>query len=162
MWQISYPPAIGASQGNYFLPKSHNLAVFEEKQAYKNSSCSQTCKLFFNWFLVLAGWNVKLLCKIFLLFFVSEIFWVCQKKLPRHWSIRATWPTWTVVKAHRGHQQPTTTITRYIKWQHIETESHIFIHNYKLTLVIIWTLLMSPKHPPNISVTVSFILTEVN
>ena len=31
MWQISYPPANWASQGNYFLPKSHNLAVFEEK-----------------------------------------------------------------------------------------------------------------------------------
>ena len=27
------PPANGASQGNYFLPKSHKLAVFEEKTA---------------------------------------------------------------------------------------------------------------------------------
>ena len=26
------PPANGASQGNYFLPKSHKLAVFEEKK----------------------------------------------------------------------------------------------------------------------------------
>ena len=40
MWQISYPPVNKASQGNYFLPKSHKLAVFEEK----------TCKLFFNGF----------------------------------------------------------------------------------------------------------------
>ena len=32
------PPANGASQANYFLPKSHKLAVFKEKQAYKNSS----------------------------------------------------------------------------------------------------------------------------
>ena len=39
------PPANGASQGNYFLPKSHKSAVFE-KQAYKNSSGSQKCKLF--------------------------------------------------------------------------------------------------------------------
>ena len=31
MWQILYPPANGASQGNYFLPKNHKLAVFEEK-----------------------------------------------------------------------------------------------------------------------------------
>ena len=45
--QISFPPLNGASQGNYFLPKWHKLAVFEEKQAYKNSSGSQTCKLFF-------------------------------------------------------------------------------------------------------------------
>ena len=35
MWLISYPPANGESQGNYFLPKSHKLAVFEENQAYK-------------------------------------------------------------------------------------------------------------------------------
>ena len=28
MWQISYPPANGASQGNYFLPKSHKKTVF--------------------------------------------------------------------------------------------------------------------------------------
>ena len=32
MWQISYPPANGASQGNYFLPKSHKL--FLKKKAY--------------------------------------------------------------------------------------------------------------------------------
>ena len=35
MWQISYPPANGTSQGKYFLAKSHKFAVFEEKQAYK-------------------------------------------------------------------------------------------------------------------------------
>ena len=44
------PPANGASQGNYFLPKSHKLAVFEEKNrkkcAHKISSGSKTCKLF--------------------------------------------------------------------------------------------------------------------
>ena len=34
-------------QGNYFLPKSHKLAVFDEKWGYKNSSGSPTCKLFF-------------------------------------------------------------------------------------------------------------------
>ena len=34
--QISYPPVNGASQGNYFLPKSHKLAVFEKK-AYKTA-----------------------------------------------------------------------------------------------------------------------------
>ena len=44
------PPVNGASQGNYFLPKSNKLAVFEEKQAYKNSSESQSCKLFSNGF----------------------------------------------------------------------------------------------------------------
>ena len=27
----SYPPANGASQGNYFLPKSKKLAVFEKR-----------------------------------------------------------------------------------------------------------------------------------
>ena len=31
MRQILYPPANGASQANYFLPKSHKLANFEEK-----------------------------------------------------------------------------------------------------------------------------------
>ena len=31
VWQISYPPANVVSQGNYFLPKSYKLAVFEEK-----------------------------------------------------------------------------------------------------------------------------------
>ena len=31
MWQISYPPVNGASQGNYFQPKSNELAVFKEK-----------------------------------------------------------------------------------------------------------------------------------
>ena len=41
MWQISYPPANGASHGNYFLLKSHKLA-FEEKKAYENSSRSET------------------------------------------------------------------------------------------------------------------------
>ena len=41
------PPANGASQANYFLPKSHKLAAFKEKQAYKNSSVSQACK--HNW-----------------------------------------------------------------------------------------------------------------
>ena len=41
------PPANGASQGNYFLPKSHKLAVFEEKWAYKNSSGSHACKFWF-------------------------------------------------------------------------------------------------------------------
>ena len=45
------PPANLASQDNYFLPKSQKLAVFEEKQAYKNSSGSQSCKLFSKWFL---------------------------------------------------------------------------------------------------------------
>ena len=34
------PLANGASQGNYFLPKSHKLAVFGEKKAYKNISGS--------------------------------------------------------------------------------------------------------------------------
>ena len=29
--QISFPPANGASQGYYFVPKSHKSAVFEEK-----------------------------------------------------------------------------------------------------------------------------------
>ena len=38
MWQISYPSANGVSHGNYFLPNSHNLAVYEEKQTYINSS----------------------------------------------------------------------------------------------------------------------------
>ena len=38
VWQISYPPANEASQGNYFLP---------EKRAYKNSSGSKACNLFF-------------------------------------------------------------------------------------------------------------------
>ena len=41
------PPGNGAIQGNYFLPKSQKLAVFEEMQAYKNSSGNQSCKLFF-------------------------------------------------------------------------------------------------------------------
>ena len=40
------PPVNGASQGKYVLPKSHKLAVFlRKKQAYKNSSGSQSCKL---------------------------------------------------------------------------------------------------------------------
>ena len=57
---------IGELLGNYFLLKSHKLAVFEEKQAYKNSSGSQTCKLFFNWFLVLVRWKVKYWVKMLL------------------------------------------------------------------------------------------------
>ena len=43
------PPANGAS----FLPKSHKLAVFKAKPAFKNSSDSQTCNFCFKWFLVL-------------------------------------------------------------------------------------------------------------
>ena len=35
----------GVSQGNYFLLKSHKLAVFEAKTGYKNSSGSQMYKL---------------------------------------------------------------------------------------------------------------------
>ena len=35
VWQISYPPANGASQGIYFLPKGHKLAVFEEKAGFQ-------------------------------------------------------------------------------------------------------------------------------
>ena len=49
------PPANGA---NYFLPKSHKLAVIKEKQAYKNSSGSKICKLLFKWFLVLVRWKI--------------------------------------------------------------------------------------------------------
>ena len=58
------PPANGASQGNYFLPKSHKLAVFEEKHAYKNSSGSQRRKLFSIgfWFRLMKGQII--FCKI--------------------------------------------------------------------------------------------------
>ena len=35
VWQISYPLANGASQGNYFLSKSHKLAVFDEKIGFQ-------------------------------------------------------------------------------------------------------------------------------
>ena len=37
MWQISYPPlpANGASQGDYFLPKSHKLAVLRKNSLQK-------------------------------------------------------------------------------------------------------------------------------
>ena len=50
VWQISYPPVNGASQSNYFLPKSHKLAL---KKAFKNSSVAAKCANFFSncfWF----------------------------------------------------------------------------------------------------------------
>ena len=43
MWQISYPPANGASLGSY-LVKS---ALSCKKGANENSSSTQTCKLYF-------------------------------------------------------------------------------------------------------------------
>ena len=52
MWQISYPPANGASQGNYFLQDSHKLAVFEEKTGLKTALAAK-CANFFSigfWF----------------------------------------------------------------------------------------------------------------
>ena len=49
MWQISYPPANGASQGNYFLPKSHKLAVFEEKTALAAKHANFFPKGFWFW-----------------------------------------------------------------------------------------------------------------
>ena len=39
MWEISYPPANGVSQDNYFLPKSHKLAVFEAKMSLQKQLC---------------------------------------------------------------------------------------------------------------------------
>ena len=50
MWQISYPPANGVSQGNNFMPKSNKLAVFEKKKEnnkrLKNSSGWQSSIFF--------------------------------------------------------------------------------------------------------------------
>ena len=34
MWQVSYPPANGASQGNYFLPKSHKTALAAKVESF--------------------------------------------------------------------------------------------------------------------------------
>ena len=48
--QISYPPA---SQGNYFLPKSHKLAVFEEKTGLQKTALAAKHANFFSigfWF----------------------------------------------------------------------------------------------------------------
>ena len=53
MWQISYPPANGASQGNYFLPKSHKFAVSEEKNRLTKTALAAKVENFFSngfWF----------------------------------------------------------------------------------------------------------------
>ena len=39
------------SQGNYFLPKSHNL--FKEKKRLSKTALAAKIAIFFNWFLVL-------------------------------------------------------------------------------------------------------------
>ena len=49
MWQISYPPANGASQGNYFLPKSQKLAFFE-KRLTKTALAAKVANFFSNGF----------------------------------------------------------------------------------------------------------------
>ena len=43
-------PANGVSQGNYFLPKSHKLAVFKKKQAYKTALAAKVANFFSNGF----------------------------------------------------------------------------------------------------------------
>ena len=51
MWQISYPPVNGASQGNYFLPKSKKLAVLEAKTGLQKQLWQATVQTFL-WFLL--------------------------------------------------------------------------------------------------------------
>ena len=48
MWLISYPPANGASWGNYFLPKSHKLTVFEEKTSLLKTALGAKVADFFS------------------------------------------------------------------------------------------------------------------
>ena len=53
MWQIPYPPANGASRGNCFLPKSHKVAVFEEKNCLTKTNVAAKRANFFSigfWF----------------------------------------------------------------------------------------------------------------
>ena len=49
MWQISYPPANGASQGNYFLPKSPfcfaSPEIIEVKVCHTQTDNGQTNSL---------------------------------------------------------------------------------------------------------------------
>ena len=40
------PPANGASQGNYFLPQSYKLAVFEEKIVLKTALAAKVANFF--------------------------------------------------------------------------------------------------------------------
>ena len=53
MWQITYPPANGASQGNYFFTKTNKLVVFEEKNILTKTTLAAKPHTFFDWFLVL-------------------------------------------------------------------------------------------------------------
>ena len=49
MWQISFPLAHGASQGNYFLPKSYKLVVLK-KQLSRTALAAKVAIVFFNGF----------------------------------------------------------------------------------------------------------------
>ena len=42
------PPANGVSKGNYFLPKSHKLTVFEEKTGYQKQLWQPNVQTFFS------------------------------------------------------------------------------------------------------------------
>ena len=46
------PPANGAGQGNYFLPKNHKLAVLEEKKGFQKQRWQPKLQTFLNsfWF----------------------------------------------------------------------------------------------------------------
>ena len=46
-------PVNGASQNNYILPKSHKLAIFEEKIGLQKQLWQPKLQTLFQWFLVL-------------------------------------------------------------------------------------------------------------
>ena len=47
MWQISWPSVNGASQGNYFRPKSNKLAIFEAKMSLQKKLWQPKLQTFF-------------------------------------------------------------------------------------------------------------------
>ena len=65
MGQFSYPPANGVSQGNYLLPKSHKLAVFDEKTGIQKQLWEPELQTFFQ-IVFVSGWmkDQIIFCKI--------------------------------------------------------------------------------------------------
>ena len=89
VWQISHTLANVAS---YYLPKRHKLVFLKQKRACKNSSGSQTCKLFCVWWFnrtlsILVLYDKRHKNRLYIhtndLMNMTEILWTW----PKHWQI---------------------------------------------------------------------------
>ena len=65
MWQISYPPANGANQGNYFLPKIHKLAVFLRKNWLTKTAQAAKRATFFHLFFCSGSMKDQIIFSLF-------------------------------------------------------------------------------------------------